>query len=263
MGFSPHILKWIESYLCDRSIRVVFNNALSNSFQATSGVPQGSHLGPLFFILFVNDLFSVILYSFILGFADDFKIFKKIMSVLDCMLLQDDLNRFYVWCNKNGMSLNPAKCVVITFNRKLSCLTHEYLVNGNILSKCDKVLDLGVTMDSKLDFRAHVNNVERLGLLRMCTLEKRREVTGVLFIYQLLSGSIDSPNLLKLVNINSRPRTLRNNEFLYLNTHRTNYGLHKPMSTMSSLFNISTDNIDFNLNKLQIKKLLYTEFKIS
>ena len=86
----------------DRFYQVKFRGSLSDPFEATSGVPQGSHLGPLLFILSINDVNSIIKNSNFLIYADDMKIFKKVEGINDCTLLQMDLKAFEFWCAKNS-----------------------------------------------------------------------------------------------------------------------------------------------------------------
>ena len=78
---------------------------LSRRILVSSGVPQGSNLGPILFNLFVNDLPSVIHNSSIFMYADDVKLFRPLKSSEECSLLQDDLNRLVIWCQSNRCCL--------------------------------------------------------------------------------------------------------------------------------------------------------------
>lgn len=104
IGFTPNCLNWIKSYLNNRNQRVYFNNTTSRNIIVKSGVPQGSHLGPILFNLFINDLPNVIKLSNILMYADDVKIFLSYNNCCDQIHLQHDLNRFYEWCGSNKWS---------------------------------------------------------------------------------------------------------------------------------------------------------------
>ena len=94
VGVSGTLLDWIQSYLTGRSQFVQIQGFCSDRFAPTSGVPQGSHLGPLFFIVYINKIRSCFQHCNILLYADDLKIFNRIHSISDCMNVQADLNRF-------------------------------------------------------------------------------------------------------------------------------------------------------------------------
>ena len=155
MGFPAWFTEWLWSYLSDRSAHVMVNSARSRNFNITSGVPQGSVLGPLIFIVFVNDL-SSLLSSVKLSFADDLKIYRIIATVLDHATLQEDINTILVWCSDNGMRINGKKCKVISFSRRNNPTVHEYYMHNDLLDRVTSICDLGVTLDTKLRFDVHV-----------------------------------------------------------------------------------------------------------
>lgn len=90
----------------------------SEIFISTSGVPQGGHLSPLLFSLFVNTARASLSHCQLLCFADDIKLFIKVNSVDDCLLLQDDLNSFVLWSETLGLSLDIKKCRSMVFTRR-------------------------------------------------------------------------------------------------------------------------------------------------
>lgn len=95
-GISGTKLEWFSSYLCDRLQVVRINGIFSQEFFSTSGVPQDSHLGPLLFLIYVNDMKDCFINSEFLTLADDFKLFKIIKSQSCTRELQDDLDRVYL-----------------------------------------------------------------------------------------------------------------------------------------------------------------------
>lgn len=156
MGFSSKFLRWLSSYLKDRTQSVLFKGCLSRQIVVSSGVPQGSHLGPLLFNLFLNDLPSVIKHSMILMYADDVKLYLSIKSVNESLLLQEDLISFVKWCDCNFMLLNLSKCKKMSFYRR-KCLETFYMIDDNALDNVSHFCDLGVTLDSKLTFSSHID----------------------------------------------------------------------------------------------------------
>ena len=118
MGFPQSLVLWISSYLQGRTQQVSCNGALSYTINVTSGVPQGSHLGPILFTLFINDLPPVLRNTNILLYADDVKLFSKLTDGNSHLKLQNDLDNFVKWCMCNGLCLNLDKCKVMSFSRR-------------------------------------------------------------------------------------------------------------------------------------------------
>lgn len=157
-GFSPALVDLFCSYLTDRQQYVEYRDTRSNIFCPTSGVPQGSNLGPLLFLLFINDIVKPIRCEVLL-FADDMKIFTKIESLEDCLLLQSDLSYITVWCQHNNLQLNIDKCKVMTYTKKQNTIEYNYTVNNVILQRCSVYSDLGIIFDCKLSFSDHIGNM--------------------------------------------------------------------------------------------------------
>lgn len=164
LGFGSQIVGWFDSFLSDRSQCVRINNYISKQIQVFSGVPQGSHCGPLLFNLFINDLGDVINDSGYLLFADDLKVFRVIESMVDRQLLQEDLNNIYKWSSTNGLQLNLKKCFCMSFGRMHNLQRNRYLLNDTLLDSVMEIRDLGILLDSQLTFRGHITNIVQLGL---------------------------------------------------------------------------------------------------
>jgi hypothetical protein len=126
LGFSDAYVSWFRSYLTNRRSRVRVYGTLSQPFQITSGVLQGSVLGPFLFNLFINDLCSSVQYCKILIFADDINIFRVINSQHDCLLFQSDINSVNDWCIANSMRLSTAKTRVASYTRKKKFFSYNY-----------------------------------------------------------------------------------------------------------------------------------------
>ena len=112
---------------------------------ASSGVPQGSHLGPVLFCIFINDLADSFHFATPLFYADDLKLFSRINSFDDARNLQCDLGRLTDWCSVNRLSLNLSKCQVMRISQSFSSVSYAYYLVKMHLSGIESVCDLGVT----------------------------------------------------------------------------------------------------------------------
>ena len=162
-------LQWFTSYLSGRRQRVILNGKTSDWKSVTSGVPEGSLLAPLLFSIFINELPSNIK-SCCLMYADDVKIFRKITSPADGLLLQRDINQLTEWSVRWGLTLNPAKCKSFTMTLRRAPVQTKYFIDSVELERVSEIRDLGVTVDAKLTFAPHVSNIvsranRALGLL--------------------------------------------------------------------------------------------------
>ena len=152
-GVPDNALKWFRSYLSNRFQRVVITGVSSDWAPVSSGVPQGSILGPSLFIMYINDLPLSLRSSECLLFADDVKIFKRITCVNDCLDLQNDVHFISEWCSKWKMKLNYTKCVFINFSLKRALnIDFSYFLDGIPLKHVTSVKDLGVFFSPDLSF---------------------------------------------------------------------------------------------------------------
>ena len=159
LGAPPKFISWLESYLDSRVLSVKIGNAKSDNYQASSGVPQGSNLGPLLFSIFFNDICFVLPDGCRLLYADDLKIFLLIRSVEDCLELQRLADIFQNWCSRNMLTVSTSKCCVISFSRKKTPIKWTYKISGIELERVSVVKDLGVLLDSKLSFSDHYSTI--------------------------------------------------------------------------------------------------------
>jgi len=132
LGFPFNLLTWISSYLNDRTQRVIFKNAVSKLIYVTSGVPQGSHLGPLLFTLFIIDLPFTIRHSRVLMYADDVKLCLSCNDVASGFNLQSDIDCFQGWCEYSLLNLNCLKCNDMTFYRGTPTFVSYSLQNTSL-----------------------------------------------------------------------------------------------------------------------------------
>lgn len=179
IGVHGDLLRWLESYIRNRSQAVRIGAFKSNMESVPSGVPQGSHLGPLLFNIYLYDIDICFKYSNVLMYADDNKIFMPIRCAADCERLQADLDRLTDYCRLNRLDLNVKKCQVITFTRKRIFLSHIYHLNDTCIPRVELVRDLGVILDYKLLYTSHFDFIAQksyrmLGFLHRSAKSFRR-----------------------------------------------------------------------------------------
>jgi len=146
-GIGGKILDWIESWLSGRQQRVILNGCKSQWKEVLSGVPQGSVLGPLLFIIYVNTI-EKSLDSKVLKFADDLKVVRIIRGRHDQDVFQADLDKLVEWSEAWQMKFNLSKCKIMHAGRVSS--KHEYEMGGQKLEQIEKERDLGVVVNSRL-----------------------------------------------------------------------------------------------------------------
>ena len=164
-GISPYVCKWIESFLCNRRQRVIINDTASGWLDCTSGVPQGSILGPILFLSYINDLPDYIKHSDIFLYADDEKIFKRIYCILNYFNFQCDIDAIVAWCVAWQLTLNVSKCLFIRYGLIDRPLL-DYYMSGVLLKRVMTTDDLGKKIDSKLLFSTHCNYLANKGYKR-------------------------------------------------------------------------------------------------
>lgn len=126
LGVSEELYNWIEDFLTNREQTVVVNGKHSGWRRVTSGIPQGSVLGPILFIIYINDLPDVVK-SIMLLFADDAKLYREIRSAADHTALQEDVYAMESWSDKWLLRFHPSKCKVMTVcNRAQQARGDEY-----------------------------------------------------------------------------------------------------------------------------------------
>lgn len=155
LNIDPNVLNWIQNYLEGREQRVVLNGTISTSTRVTSGVPQGSVLGPLLFLIYINDITENI-QSHIKLFADDCVLYREINTSDDLAMLQTDINILSSWCNQWKMSLNLSKCKHIRFSRSKLHDSYSYLINGTVLCTVFEYVYLGVLFADSLKWNSHI-----------------------------------------------------------------------------------------------------------
>ena len=153
------ILQWIKSFLSDRTQFVKINNSCSKRLDVTSGVPQGSVLGPTLFIYFINDLPNSAINTPMKIFADDTKVYKSIESENDVKQLQSAIDNMFEWTQKWLLKFNNEKCKILHLGKNNP--KHEYFIGNDdqriLMDVTELEKDLGVHIDPNLNFKDHVN----------------------------------------------------------------------------------------------------------
>ena len=189
-GVSGKILDWIIDFLTHREQKVRIGNLFSYSLPVTSGVIQGSVLGPILFNIFINDIDSVVKHSMILKYADDIRLFSSSLksdSALSVLKqnLQIDIDNVVDWVSNSGMTFNTSKCFSTTFGSS-SVSRRSYSICGSGISYKSSFRDLGVLASTPLSFGRHMDVIisksfSKLGLIHKIFHNKSQKTIPRLF----------------------------------------------------------------------------------
>lgn len=177
-GIEGVVLNWVKNWLGGRRQQVCINKECSNWRDVTSGVPQGSVLGPVLFIIYINDLENDLV-SRVGKFADDTKMSKSVRCVQDAEILRDDLKKLDEWAQNWQMQFNKDKCVVMHVGRSNS--KFDYELGGKLLNASAKEKDLGIIVDNSMKFSEQCNAAIKnansmLGLIRRNIKNKSKNI---------------------------------------------------------------------------------------
>lgn len=187
-GVHGQLLMLLSSYIKNRSQYVAINNFKSDCIDVTSGVPQGSHLGPLLFNIFINDIDKCFTVTKHVVYADDLKIYHRINSTADYDTLQSDLNKFSEFCKLHKFFINLDKCFCILFSRCLHPPLSNLYLNNTQIKSVNVAKDLGLLLDSKLSFECHIDHI----------VKKALRTLG--FIFRVTSGFNKTSSIITLFN---------------------------------------------------------------
>ena len=195
-GFDQNIITWVCSYLTGRKQHIVCGGESSSDAPVLSGVPQGSVLGPLLFLLYIDDiaLTQLSMGSVINLFADDMLLYKPVKSALDLNSLQEDIDVINNWVKRNHLMLNPSKCKSMLISRKRSpSQPLSLILDESPLEHAKTFKYLGVLLSSNLSWTPHVE----------ATCAKARKLIGLL--YRRFYEHVDSSHLVEMYKIVVRP----------------------------------------------------------
>jgi len=157
-GIRGNMKEWVRSFLAQRSQRVSVQGAKSTPICVTSGVPQGSVLGPLLFLLFINDI-SDNIDSQIRLFADDTILYREIWTQNDHKVVQNDIDKLYEWSKLWKLDFNISKCKIIPMSLKKNPDKFVYTINNNPIDEVKEHPYLGITINHKLTWSNHVSDI--------------------------------------------------------------------------------------------------------
>ena len=149
---------WISDFLTDRIQAVVVNREHSYEAHVTSGVPQGSVLGPSLFRFYINDITEE-LDSTVRLFSEDTIVYLAVRNSDDVDSLQNDLHKLGRWEKKWLMEFHPDKCQVLTITRKWQPVTYNYILNGHQLEHVSDAKYLGITFTNDMRWSQHIDNI--------------------------------------------------------------------------------------------------------
>ena len=174
-GINEKIILWVANYLTNRQQNVVLNGVMSDSVDVLSGVPQGSVLSPLLFIIYVNDLASLSFSgnSQIVLYADDLVLYRPISTPNEYHILQNDINTIENWTLSNCLQFNILKCKYMVIYRRRNPEKHNplLLLNGEPIERVETFKYLGILLSTDLSWSRHIDSV--------CSRAKR--ILGLLY----------------------------------------------------------------------------------
>lgn len=196
LHLSPFILSWLDSYLTKRQQRVVINGVTSESITVVSGVPQGSVLGPLLFLIYIDSISQIQLSinSKLVMYADDILLYKSITATDDFSCLQNDVSHIQSWSSFNALTFNSSKCKQMLLSRKRKptvCI--PMVLNGQPLQIVNSYKYLGIIISSDLRWSTHIQYI----------CNKAKKMLGIL--YRQFSVNSTETTMVKLYLTQVRP----------------------------------------------------------
>ena len=161
LGIDGVVGRWIHAFLTNRTQSVKVDGRRSKPADVKSGVPQGSVLGPLLFLVLIGDIDQDVKSAFVSSFADDTRAAHAIDGEINVQELQSDLESIYCWADKNNMFFNEGKFECMRYGNDLSVKrdTHYTTKSGDVIESPDHVKDLGVWMSNDGTFKHHISEL--------------------------------------------------------------------------------------------------------
>jgi len=220
-GIRGIVLDWLKDYLSNRSQFTFYNNVSSPKLTVKCGVPQGSILGPLLFLLYINDLPTSCPLFYSTLFADDTSLFLSGRNIDETVSLMNiELMKVKEWLECNRLSLNIRKTKVLIFStkRRHTVTKLNVVIDGEVIEKVNEIKFLGVILDHKLSWQTHIKKIKtkiakNIGLL--CIARKILAKSTLILLYNTFIqpyliyclevwGSTNDSFLLPLLRIQKR-----------------------------------------------------------
>ena len=194
IGIKGNMLNWFKSFLTGRKQRVKINKEFSEWSNVTSGVPQGTIIGPVAFLIYINDITNNIKCQCML-YADDCVLYSCVNNANDAKMLQHDLDRVIKWSRRWSMDFNVNKCKVMHMTKKNNISFNSYYMNGSKLGVTETEKYLGVQINHKFSWKCHVDVVKKdcyrkLGIIKRVFSKCNNDIKSKLY-KQLIRPKLD------------------------------------------------------------------------
>jgi hypothetical protein len=183
LNLSLPLYNWLKAWLSNRRQFVAYDDCNSDYFPADCGVPQGSVLAPLLFLIFINDLPSVIKHCTIKIFADDVKLYLPIKSHSDYVLFNEDIISFFNWCIENRMLVSAHKTELLHLGTNNP--NYSYFINGDIINEPEYVRDLGIVITKNLSFKQYIASIVHSATVRCINTRRSFRNNDIKFHLQM------------------------------------------------------------------------------
>ena len=189
VGITGHLLQWFTDYLSNRKKKVVLPGFFSHWTDLKAGVSQGSILGPLLFLIYINDIVRNINSSIRL-FADDTSLYTIVKNPIQAAtILNSDLSQIYTWASNWLVTFNPSKTESLLFSRKLFKPLHPTLhTNQQDIITVESHKHLGLTFANDLSWHGHLYNIKtkawrRINVMRKLKFKLNRKSLQIIYLH--------------------------------------------------------------------------------
>ena len=192
-GINANLINLFRNYLNNRQVIVKFEDGLSQPFIMTSGIPQGSNLSTLLFLIYINDIKISIIYSNFLLFIDDLKLFTELTNSNSLSLLQRDLSRIVQWSHKNDLDFNLSKCMAMLFAKSNPVTDYQIEISNIFIQNVNIVKDVSIIYQNNLKFNKHIESIISKAKRKLNYIKfKCRQFKNIQILLNIYNTSIKS-----------------------------------------------------------------------